>query len=249
MSYYVNEISKDKLNDFFSKRPEKYHVLLFTSKSVTPAMYKGLSKFFINKLIFGEVMQSEKEVIQLFGIKKFPTLMVILDEEKNKYDSYNGKITYEDVKKFLNKYSNKKRNVDTSKVREMSYNLYKTLGLCSTNDGKNICLIYLTKGNKPPRKDLKRLENIGEKYENDHLKVYYLDLKKNKYFFESFEDIDASKTLAVIIKGKRKKYISLNNEEFSSNINNIVDNIISGGGNFKKMSKELKLGDNRNSDL
>ena len=88
-----------------------------------------------------------------------------------------------------------------------------------------------------------------KKYENDHLKVYYLDLKKNKYFFESFEDIDSSKTLAVIIKGKRKKYISLNNEEFSSNINNIVDNIISGGGNFKKMSKELKLGDNRNSDL
>ena len=249
MSYYVNDVTKNKLNDFFTKKPEKYHVLLFTSKKETPSMYKALSKFFINKLIFGEVMQSEKEVIQLFGIKKFPTLMVILDEEKNKYDSYNGKITYEDVKKFLNKYSNKKRNVDTSKVREMSYNLYKTLGLCSTNDGKNICLIYLTKGNKPPRKDLKRLENIGEKYENDHLKVYYLDLKKNKYFFESFEDIDASKTLAVIIKGKRKKYISLNNEEFNSKINNIVDNIISGGGNFKKMSKELKLGDNRNSDL
>ena len=249
MSYYVNDITKNKLSEFFAKKPEKYHVLLFTSKNSTPSMYKGLSKFFINKLIFGEVMQSETELIKLYNIKKFPTLMVILDEEKNKYDLYNGKITYEDIKNYLNKYINKKKNVDTSKVKEMTSNLYNTLGICSTSDGKNICLIYLTQGKKPVRKDLKSLENISDKYENDHIKVYYLDLKKNKYFFKSFEDIDSSKTQAVIIKGKRKKYISLDSEEFNSKINNIIDNIISGGGNFKKISKKLNFGNNINSDL
>ena len=249
MSYYVNDVTKNKLSEFFAKKPEKYHVLLFTSKNSTPSMYKGLSKFFINKLIFGEVMQSETELIKLYNIKKFPTLMVILDEEKNKYDLYNGKITYEDIKNYLNKYINKKKNVDTSKVKEMTSNLYNTLGTCSTSDGKNICLIYLTQGKKPVRKDLKSLENISDKYENDHIKVYYLDLKKNKYFFKSFEDIDSSKTQAVIIKGKRKKYISLDSEEFNSKINNIIDNIISGGGNFKKISKQLNFGNNINSDL
>ena len=249
MSYYVNDVTKNKLSEFFAKKPEKYHVLLFTSKNSTPSMYKGLSKFFINKLIFGEVMQSETELIKLYNIKKFPTLMVILDEEKNKYDLYNGKITYEDIKNYLNKYINKKKNVDTSKVKEMTSNLYNTLGICSTSDGKNICLIYLTQGKKPVRKDLKSLENISDKYENDHIKVYYLDLKKNKYFFKSFEDIDSSKTQAVIIKGKRKKYISLDSEEFNSKINNIIDNIISGGGNFKKISKKLNFGNNINSDL
>ena len=249
MSYYVNDVTKNKLSEFFAKKPEKYHVLLFTSKNSTPSMYKGLSKFFINKLIFGEVMQSETELIKLYNIKKFPTLMVILDEEKNKYDLYNGKITYEDIKNYLNKYINKKKNVDTSKVKEMTSNLYNTLGICSTSDGKNICLIYLTQGKKPVRKDLKSLENINDKYENDHIKVYYLDLKKNKYFFKSFEDIDSSKTQAVIIKGKRKKYISLDSEEFNSKINNIIDNIISGGGNFKKVSEKLNFGNNINSDL
>ena len=249
MSYYVNDVTKNKLSEFFAKKPEKYHVLLFTSKNSTPSMYKGLSKFFINKLIFGEVMQSETELIKLYNIKKFPTLMVILDEEKNKYDLYNGKITYEDIKNYLNKYINKKKNVDTSKVKEMTSNLYNTLGICSTSDGKNICLIYLTQGKKPVRKDLKSLENISDKYENDHIKGYYLDLKKNKYFFKSFEDIDSSKTQAVIIKGKRKKYISLDSEEFNSKINNIIDNIISGGGNFKKISKKLNFGNNINSDL
>ena len=249
MSYYVHEISKDKLNDFFSKRPEKYHVLLFTSKSATPSMYKGLSKFFINKLIFGEIKQTETELIKLFNIKNFPTLMVVLDEEKNKYDYYRGKITYEDVKSYLNKYSDKKKNLDASKVKEMTYNLYNTLGLCSKTDAKNICLLYLTKGNKPSKKDLKILENIGDKYENDHLKVFYVDLKKNKYFFESFKDVDTTKTQVIIIKGKRKKYVDLNKDEFSENINNVIDNIISGGGNFKRMINELNLGEKRSSDL
>ena len=249
MSYYVNDVKKDKLNEFFAKRAEKYHVLLFTSKNSTPSMYKALSKLFINKLIFGEVMQSEAELIKIFNIRKFPTLMVIIDEEKNRYDLYNGKITYEDVKKYLNKYADKKRDIDASKVKEMTSSLYNTLGMCSSNDAKSICLIYLTNGRKPSRKDMKLLENISDKYENDHLKIFYLDLKKNKYFFESFIDIDSSNTQAVIIKGKRKKFLSLNAEEFNTNINNVLENILSGGGNFKKLLNGLNLGDKRNSDL
>ena len=51
------------------------------------------------------------------------------------------------------------------------------------------------------------------------------------------------------MKGKRKKYISLSKNEFNENINNVIDNIISGGGNFKRLTKELKLGDNKNTDL
>ena len=249
MSYYVNEVSRDKLNDFFSKRPEKYHVLLFTSKSATPSIYKALSKFFINKLVFGEIKQSESELVKLFHIKNFPTLMVVLDEEKNKNDFYKGKITYEDVKKYLNKYADKKRNVDITKVKEMTYNLYNTLGVCSNTDSKSICLIYLTNGKKPPKKELNLLENLSDKYENDHIKVFYLDLKKNRYFFDTFDDVDSSNCQAIIVKGKRKKYISLNKDEFKENINNVIENIISGGGNFKRLSKELKLGDNKTTDL
>ena len=81
------------------------------------------------------------------------------------------------------------------------------------------------------------------------LKIFYLDLKKNKYFFESFKDVDESNTQVIIIKGKRKKYINLNKDEFNQNINNVIDNIISGGGNFKKMINELNIGEKRNSDL
>ena len=249
MSYYVNEITKEKLSDFFSKKNDKYHVILFTSKESTPSLYKALSKYFINKLIFGEVHQNQKELVQLFKIKEFPTLMVMLDEEKNKYEVYKNKMNYESIKSYLNKFVTKKKVVNDNKVKEMNYNIYNTLSTCSSSDGKNICLIYLTKDNRPNSKDKKILESIADKYENDHIKVFYLNYKKNKNIFNSFEDVNENNAKAVIIKGKRKKYMNIEKDEFESNIYNAVENVISGGGNFKKMKEDLNLNNNVNTDL
>ena len=249
MSYYVNEITKEKLSDFLSKKNDKYHVILFTSKESTPSLYKALSKFFINKLIFGEVHQSQKELVQLFKIKEFPTLMVMLDEEKNKYEIYKNKMNYESIKSYLSKFTTKKKVVNDNKVKELNYNIYNTLGTCSNSDGKNLCLIYLTKDNRPNSKDRKILENIADKYEKDHIKVFYLNCTKNKNVFNSFEEINENDTKAVIIKGKRKKYMNLDNDEFENNIYNAVENVISGGGGLKKMKEDLNLNNVVNSDL
>ena len=249
MSYYVNEITKEKLSDFFSKKNDKYHVILFTSKESTPSLYKALSKYFINKLIFGEVHQNQKELVRLFKIKEFPTLMVMLDEEKNKYEVYKNKMNYESIKSYLNKFVTKKKVVNDNKVKEMNYNIYNTLSTCSSSDGKNICLIYLTKDNRPNSKDKKILESIADKYENDHIKVFYINYKKNKNIFNSFEDLNENNAKAVIIKGKRKKYMNIDKDEFESNIYNAVENVISGGGNFKKMKEDLNLNNNVNTDL
>ena len=249
MSYYVNEITKEKLSDFFAKKPDKYHVILFTSKESTPSLYKALSKYFINKLIFGEVHKNQNELVELFKIREFPTLMVMLDEEKNKYEIYKRKLDFESLKSYLGKFAGKQKLTNVAKIKEINYNIYNTLGTCSDSDRKNICLIYLTKDYKPIRKDMKLLEAIHDKYEKDHIKVFYLNYKKNKNIFKSFEDINESNAKAVIIKGKRKKYMNIDKDEFENNIYNAIDNIISGGGNFKKMKSNLSLNNNANTDL
>ena len=249
MSYYVNEITKEKLSDFFAKKPDKYHVILFTSKESTPSLYKALSKYYINKLIFGEVHKNQNELVELFKIREFPTLMVMLDEEKNKYEIYKRKLDFESLKSYLGKFAGKQKLTNVAKIKEINYNIYNTLGTCSDSDGKNICLIYLTKDYKPIRKDMKLLEAIHDKYEKDHIKVFYLNYKKNKNIFKSFEDINESNAKAVIIKGKRKKYMNIDKDEFENNIYNAIDNIISGGGNFKKMKSNLALNNNANTDL
>ena len=109
------------------------------------------------------------------------------------------------MKSYLNKFATKQKEANVAKVKEINYNIYNTLGTCSDSDGKNICLIYLTKVNKPIRKDMQMLEAIHDKYEKDHIKVFYLNYKKNKNVFNSFEDINEENAKAVIIKGKRKK--------------------------------------------
>ena len=232
-----------------AKKPDKYHVILFTSKDSTPSLYKALSKFYINKIIFGEVHKNQNELIELFKIKEFPTLMVILDEEKNKYEIYKRKLDYESLKSYLGKFADKQKSINVAKVKEINYNIYNTLGTCSDSDGKNICLIYLTNIYKPIKKDMQLLEAIHDKYEKDHIKVFYLNYKKNKNIFKSFEDINESNAKAVIIKGKRKKYMNIDKDEFENNIYNAIDNIISGGGNFKKMKSNLSLNNNANTDL
>ena len=249
MSFFINDITKEKLNYFFMKKSDKYHVLLFYKENNIPPIYKALSKTFLNKLIFGGVDQSQNELVEIYNIKNYPSLIVVLDEDINKYEVYKGKENYEDIKKFLEKYSEEKKASQIEKVKEMTSNLYNNFGICSKNDGKNICLIYFT-DDKLIKNELQLLEELSEKYKNDHIKVFYLNVKNNKFIFESFEESNDDDCKAVIIKGKRKKYICLNKEEFKEKFNNIFENVIYGGGNLKKMKKELLLGNNiKNSEL
>ena len=43
--------------------------------------------------------------------------------------------------------------------------------------------------------------------------------------------------------------MSLNKNDFTNKANNIIDNIISGGGEFKKIKEEMNLENGRNTEL
>ena len=256
MQNFVRVINKDNYNDFTTSHPERYHVLLFTSKKSTPPLFKSLSKDYLNHLNFGEIRQSETELIKTFNVDKFPTLMVLTNYETNEIDIFKEDMKYDTIKKFLNKYAYKKmpENKDF-KVRELNKNTYEKLGMCSGNDNKNICLIFFINKEKPDNDELKIFENLGMKYKDDHIKVFYLNIDKYKSIFKSFEntDINFENTSAVIVKGKRKKYIPISKENYQNvqNFNNIIESILSGGGSFKQLKKGLILenGDDKSNDL
>ena len=246
MQNFVRIINKDNYNDFTTSHPERYHVLLFTSKKSTPPLFKSLSKDYLNHLSFGEVRQTETELIKTFNVDKFPTLMVLTNYETNEFDLFKEDMKYDTIKKFLNKYGYKKmpENKDI-KVRELNKNTYEKLGMCSSNDNKNICLIFFINKEKPDNDELKNLENFGTKFKDDHVKVFYLNVDKYKSVFKSFDNdnINFENTKAVIVKGKRKKYIAVSNENYQNikDFYNIMDNVISGGGSFQRLKKGLIL--------
>ena len=134
------------------------------------------------------------------------------------------------------------------KVRELNKNTYEKLGMCSGNDNKNICLIFFINKEKPENDELKNLANFATKFKDDHIKVFYLNVDKYKSIFKSFDndEINFENTSAVIVKGKRKKYIAVSKETFQNikDFYNIMDNVISGGGSFKQLKKGLILENN-----
>ena len=127
--------------------------------------------------------------------------------------------------------------------------------LISSHKAKNICLIFFIKKEKPDNDELKIFENLGIKYKDDHIKVFYLNVDKYKSIFKSFDnnDVNFENTSAVIVKGKRKKYIPISKENYQNIqiFNNIIESILSGGGSFKQMKKGLILenGNDKTNDL
>jgi hypothetical protein len=251
MQNFVKIINNDNYNDFLKWHHNQFHVILFTSKKNTPPLFKLISKNFLGKLTFGEIKQSEKELCKIFEIKKFPSLIILTDEDEYKYEIFDDKMDKNHIEKFLNNYTKKKKKIDKIfKIRELDLNLYNK-NFCNINDGKNTCFIYF---NKEKLNDFenKLLENLGKKYLNDKISIFYLNPNDYKFFWDCFNEEDKN-SKAIILKGKRKKYYPISNEKFNEKeLVNILDNIISGGGDFKKLLKnEINFNNvkNENSDL
>ncbi|SAM02688.1 hypothetical protein [Absidia glauca] len=73
-------------------------MILFTDKPTTTPLYKALSVDF-GGLWMGEVKKSEKQVLDLFGVQSFPTLLVLKPGEEASV--YSGKLKYQPLFDYL----------------------------------------------------------------------------------------------------------------------------------------------------
>jgi protein disulfide-isomerase A6 len=78
-------------------------VILVTDKKVTPTLFKALSIEYLDRLVFGEVKSSSKDIADELQVSSFPSLIVYTKEgEKIVYD---GAIKQEQVVRFLDQYA------------------------------------------------------------------------------------------------------------------------------------------------
>lgn len=113
MQSFVRTVNKQNYGDFITSNPANHKVLLFTAKKVTPPLLKAISKKYSGKLYFGEVRNTETELVSLFKVTKFPLLLVISDGENHQGVAYDGAMSRDVIEKFLNKYA-----YDTIKVEK-----------------------------------------------------------------------------------------------------------------------------------
>lgn len=95
--------------DYFANATFFNKVILFTEKKTTPNLFKGLSNYYYDRILFAEVEKKENELlIQRFNITKFPTIMVLENsaflKEPGKIHFYEGMNFPSDIAKFLEKF-------------------------------------------------------------------------------------------------------------------------------------------------
>ena len=93
--YITYEINEKFLEEPISK------VLLFTNKEKVPLIFRGLSSKFRGFLEFGVIFANQTELVNYYDVTEFPTLIVI---EKDDVVIYKGKIDFEEISNFLQKY-------------------------------------------------------------------------------------------------------------------------------------------------
>lgn len=241
MQSFVRIINKDNYGDFIFSEPTQHKIILFTQRKTTAPLFKALSKHFKGKLSFGEIRHLETELVEKFGIKQFPTVFVLTDPENYMGVAYDGPLKRDFLEKFLNQYAYNPKKVEKSiSVKELTNEIYNRQKICNDNDNKNICLIYITHEDSLSGAENQMLEDIAKKYVNDPLVIYFINPDKYRYFWVSFDHEDNDSKL-VILKGKRRKYIPLKGDITTEEIVGKLDNVVSGGGDFKKLITKINL--------
>lgn len=90
MESYVRKLSEKTYEEFSNENPQKHKVLLFTTKTSTPPLLRALSKDYNGKLDFGEIKNTETNLIKAFGVTDYPTLLVVTDTETYSSIKYEG---------------------------------------------------------------------------------------------------------------------------------------------------------------
>jgi hypothetical protein len=74
------KLNSENIESFLAN-PHYNKVLLFTDKTQTPLLFRGISSFYYDRLLFGEIEKDQIALLKRFKIKAFPTLLVYVTQE------------------------------------------------------------------------------------------------------------------------------------------------------------------------
>jgi protein disulfide-isomerase A6 len=93
MQSFVSIVTDSNHADFIEREPLKHKILLFTDKKTTPAQFKALSKKYLNKLVMGEIRNSEVDLVKKYGVTSFPAVVALTDVDNlANCDKYTGEL-------------------------------------------------------------------------------------------------------------------------------------------------------------
>lgn len=97
---YVVKIEDKSLDKFLSDKNETAKAILFTEKGTTSALLKSIAIDFSDVITIGQVRNKETKTVEMFGIDKFPTLLLLPGGDTPGI-VYDGELKKEAIVKFL----------------------------------------------------------------------------------------------------------------------------------------------------
>lgn len=122
---HIKSVHKEaQLDDFLrqcqagGKEGAKWGVcaLLLSDKGETPALYKSLAMRYLGKIAFGEALRSNAEVSATFGVRSYPTLLVVCGGNRDVVVKYDGEMKSTKIARFLNQFYSGKSCASAVKI-------------------------------------------------------------------------------------------------------------------------------------
>lgn len=152
-----SKLDSDNIQNFL-ENSDYNKLILFTDKKQTPLIFRGLSNYFYNQLLFGEIEKEQTALIKKFGITKFPTLMIYKTQEdalntldEPELEFYKGKVNAKEIVEFLTEFAlPSKKYLNKEGILKTNFKNIKTIDedFLKKNKEKRIILLMESEENK-----------------------------------------------------------------------------------------------------
>lgn len=264
MPSFVARVKPSGAEAFFKDEGKLPHVLLFTDKTTTSPLYKGMSARFKGRISFGEVRKSDAgDLTQNYSVSAYPTLMSFKPGESAAESAtpFVGAMDPTSLDKFFDSIAagkapapgdpaaEEKDQADKVFTQPKAYSGDVDLvagtkqyeELCgSRKDGRMCGLAILPNGESH---DLhSELKPIAQQYQYDNLAFAVLDSsgEGGKAFADLFE-VAADVGGFVVVRARKKKFALLDTEGEPTKeaITRFLDRVVGGDARYKKLSVDL----------
>lgn len=267
MPGFIARVKDSGIDAFFRDERRLPHVLLFTDKTTTSPLYKGMSAEFRNLAAFGEVRKKDAgSLLENFNVETFPTLLSLKAEESDpslvirhvggmdpkSLRAYLGAVT-EGVEpeaggdgpaKPKEKVFTQPKAFKAEVAPILSGTEYaETCG--SRKDGRMCGLAFLPGGASHALAG--ELDAVAEKFQYDNLAFVVVDSTgadgggaalAGKFGIES-----PMEGGFVVVRSRKNKFakVDANAKLSADTITSFLNRLVGGGAKFKKLSGELPM--------
>ncbi|CDF34893.1 Putative protein disulfide-isomerase, PDIA-2 Endoplasmic reticulum lumen [Chondrus crispus] len=263
MPSFVARVKPSGLDAFFKDDHRLPHVLLFTDKSSTSPLYKGMSARFKGRVAFGEVRKTDAaDLVKKYSVKSYPALISFKAGESDPEHAslFSGAMDPTSLHNFFESVVGNKdippgepaaEKEPAEKVFAQPKAYSGDVSIISgtkayeeqcgsRNDGR-MCGLALVPGGRTHTL-FGDLKPIAEQYQYDNMAFAILDSTiDGGRDFASLFGISSDVGGFIVMRARKKKYAALEAEDGPSKsaISSFLDRIVGGDGRFKKLSSEL----------